>query len=175
LLQRTISQLARLEQEIILVLRQGQISPRLLSSQNVKTTADLYPSNGPLVGIYSGLKASGNGFSLAVACDMPFLNVDLLRYMVGLAPGFDVVIPRIGGLTEPLHAVYAKSCLGTIEDMMKRGDFVVYKLLEQVKVRYVEESEINSFDPEHLSFFNINTSADLEKAEQIMIREGAVQ
>ena len=175
MLQWTISQLARLDQEIILVLRQGQISPRLISSQNVRTTADLYPSKGPLVGIYSGLKVSGNDYSLVVACDMPFLNVELLRYMVRIAPGFDVVIPRIGRLTEPLHAVYSNSCSGTIEDMMKRGDFIVYKLLEQVKVRYVEESEINSFDPEHLSFFNINTPADLEKAEQIMIREGAVQ
>lgn len=173
LLQLTVDRLAQLGEEIILVLAQGQANPQLHSCPRVKTATDLYRGKGPLVGIYSGLVVSGDEYNLAVACDMPFLNVDLLLYMLGVAPGFEVVIPRIDGLIEPLHAVYSRGCLGPMEELIKEGNLMIAKLLEQVKVRYVDKSEIDSFDPDHLSFFNINTPADLEKAEQIMIREAA--
>jgi molybdopterin-guanine dinucleotide biosynthesis protein A len=174
LLQQIIDKMSQLDEEIILVLAQGQLDPKLNSPQTVKTTTDLYYGKGPLVGIYSGLKASSGDYSLVVACDMPFLCVDLLRYMIGLAKGFDIVIPRIGGHVEPLHALYSKDCLSHIEDMMKEGGILnPTRLLDRVKVRYVEENEIESFDPERLSFFNVNTPSELQKAEQIMFRAGS--
>lgn len=125
------------------------------------------------MGIYSGLKLSQDPHNVVVACDMPFLNVNLLRYMMGLTAGFDVVIPRIGGLVEPLHAVYSRNCLAVMGRMLDEGNFKISNLLEMVKVRYVEESEIHSFDPQHLSLFNINTPADVERAQQIVSREEA--
>lgn len=169
LLQRTIHLLDQLGQEIIVVLASGQDLPAVSSSQTIRTATDAYRGKGPLVGIYSGLKVSRDDYNLVVACDMPFLSIDLLRYMVSLAPGFDIVIPRIGDLMEPLHAIYSKSCLPHIEDMMRGGSRLQpVKLLDRVKVRYVEESEINKFDPQHLSFFNVNTPADLEKARELV-------
>jgi molybdenum cofactor guanylyltransferase len=172
LLQQIVDNLSQLDEEIILVLAQGQLDPQLKSPLTVKTTTDLYYGKGPLVGIYSGIKASSGDYSLVVACDMPFLCVDLLRYMIGLAPGFDIVIPRIDSLVEPLHAVYSKNCLSHIEDMMKESGLLnPTSLLDRVKVRYVEENEIDSFDPKRLSFFNVNTPSDLQKAEQIMFME----
>ncbi len=43
-------------------------------------------------------------------------------------------------------------------------------MLNRLKVRYLEESEIDPFDPEHLSWFNINTPQDLQRAREIMNR-----
>ncbi len=171
LLDRVIGCLSQLGSEIILVLAQGQTNPCLSPSQNVKVATDLYSGKGPLVGIYSGLKVSSDNYSLAVACDMPCLNIDLLGYMIELAPGFDIVIPRIGDLLEPLHAVYSRSCLGVMESMMEEGNLKVSNLLERVKVRYVGEGEIDLFDPKHLSLFNINTAADLGRAEQMILTQ----
>ncbi|MBT9148923.1 MAG: putative molybdenum cofactor guanylyltransferase [Dehalococcoidia bacterium] len=168
LLQRLIVCLSQLGGEIILVLAQGQGKRFLSYPRNVKIAADLHPGKGPLAGIYSGLKLSRDPHSVVVACDMPFLNIKLLRYMRGLAPGFDVVIPRVGDLLEPLHAVYSRSCLGVMKRMLGDSNFKVSNLLKMVKVRYVEESEIASFDPGHLSLFNINTPADLQRAQQIV-------
>jgi len=71
---------------------------------------------------------------------------------------------------EPLHAVYAGNCLAHIEKLLKRGVLGVRALFDLVKVRYVEASEIDRFDPQHLSFFNVNTEADLEKARQMVLR-----
>ncbi|NQT74258.1 MAG: molybdenum cofactor guanylyltransferase [Chloroflexi bacterium] len=171
LLQRTINHLKRLNQEIILVLAQGQPLSKLDSSTDVRLAMDVELGKGPLVGVYSGLKASNDDYNVVVACDMPFLNVELMRYMIGLGPGFDIVIPRIGDKVEPLHAVYSKSCLDIIEGMMSEGNLKVSNLLELANARFVEGDELDKFDPDHQSWFNINMPADLKKAEEILNRE----
>jgi molybdopterin-guanine dinucleotide biosynthesis protein A len=88
--------------------------------------------------------------------------------MIQLSAGFDLVVPRLGDLVEPLHAIYSKSCLAPIEGLLNQGNLRVSALFDLVKVRYVEADEIDSFDPKHLSFFNINTEADLEMAQQLV-------
>jgi molybdopterin-guanine dinucleotide biosynthesis protein A len=97
---------------------------------------------------------------------MPFLNPDLLQYLVTEAPGFDVVMPRIDGEIEPLHAVYSRDCLPAIQEQIERNQLQIRVFLEQVRVRYVELAEIDRFDPRHLSFFNVNTPEDLTKAQE---------
>lgn len=170
-LERTVRILEELTQEIILVLSPQQPSPLPNSHFKVKEVADFYPGKGPLVGLYSGLSFSKNPYSLAVACDMPFLNPRLLHHMLDLSPGFDVVVPRVEDKAEPLHAVYSKNCLGIIEKMLKQGDLKLRNLLDRVKVKYIEGEKLKILDPEHLSFFNINSSEDLIRAEFIS-REG---
>ena len=108
--------------------------------------------------------------SLVVACDMPFLDTGLLGHIIQLSPAFDLVIPRVGGMVEPLHAVYSKSCLAPIERLLQQDRLKAGELCNLVKVRYVEDDEIDRFDPNHLSFFNINTEADLESARALARR-----
>ncbi len=171
LLQRTVNSLGHLGGEIVLVLAPEQSPPLLNSSPKVKLATDTEFGKGPLVGIYSGLTASLDEYNMAVACDMPFLNVNLLKYMMDLVQGFDIVIPRTNGEIEPLHAIYSKRCLDSIAQMIAENDLKTRNLLDKVKVRYVEESEIARFDPHHMSWFNINTPTDLKKAERIINRE----
>lgn len=171
LIERTIGNLSLLSTEILIVISNRQSKSTFSSYAEAKTVVDLYPGKGPLVGIYTGLVHSSNFHNLAVACDMPFLNLDLLRYMIDLSPGFDVIMPRIDDYKEPLHAVYTKNCLPSIESLIKGGSFKISDLLDSVSVRYVEKDEIDRFDPEHLSFFNINAKADLEKARLLASRD----
>ncbi len=160
LLQRVIDSLSLLSEEILVVIAQGQSQPAVA----IKAVVDLYPGGGALGGIYSGLVTSRSLNSLVTAGDMPFLNPFLLRYLIQLSPGFDVVIPRIEGELEPLHAIYSKNCLAPIQQRIEQGELKIGGFLEQVRVRYVEEAEIDKLDPKHLSFFNINTLADLRRA-----------
>ena len=171
LIERTIGNLSLLSTEILIVISNRQSKSNFSSYAEAKTVVDLYPGKGPLVGIYTGLVHSSNFHNLVVACDMPFLNLDLLRYMIDLSPGFDVIMPRIGDYKEPLHAVYTKNCLPSMESLIKGGSLKISDLLDSVSVRYVEKDEIDRFDPEHLSFFNINTKADLEKARLLASRD----
>jgi molybdopterin-guanine dinucleotide biosynthesis protein A len=168
LLERVVLQLSFLDSEILLVTAQEMSCPWLEGYPRLKKVTDIYPGNGPLGGIYTGLELSGSFYNLAVAGDMPFLNRDLLGYMAGLAAGYDLVVPRLNGLLEPLHAVYSRACLAPMEQMLKQGIFGVNKLFPLVRVRYVEAEEIDRFDPAHLSFFNINTKSDLAWARGLL-------
>ena len=103
----------------------------------VKIVTDVFLGKGPLVGIHSGLSVSGSFYNLVIACDMPFLNQSLLRFITQLADGFDIVVPRLGDHLASLHAVYGKRCLEAIESMFREGDYQVNHLFQRVKARYL--------------------------------------
>ncbi len=167
LLQWVLAGVSCFKGDIILVTNAGKTLPRLAGYPGLRIVTDIHPGMSALGGIYTGLSVSRTEYNLVVAGDIPFLNQMLLRYMSELTPGNDAVVPRLGDWLEPLHAIYARSCLGPIEVQMQRGELTLCNLFDRVKVRYVESEEIDRFDPRHLSFFNINTQADLEKARKL--------
>jgi molybdopterin-guanine dinucleotide biosynthesis protein A len=167
LVERIIDRLRQLSEEVLIVSNEVDKYEEF----EAIVISDVYPGKGSLGGIYSGLRRAGSSHCLVVACDMPFVNMSLLRYMQALAPSHDVVIPRMGEQTEALHAIYSKGCLPFIERQLRREDLRIINFFPRVRVRYVEREEIETFDPQHLSFFNINTEADLEKAREIWARE----
>jgi len=171
LLERVVFTLSFFGSDIIIVTATKQSLPLFIDYPKLRVITDTYPNKGPLGGVYTGLAASALFYNLVVACDMPFLNRALLRYMVQLSPNFDLVVPRLGDMVEPLHAVYSKNCVAPIEYLLKQGNLQVAQLLTLVRVRYVEAEEINRFDPEHLSFFNVNTEADLKRARELTKKE----
>ena len=167
LIERVMDRISPLGNEIIVVTSSSDQFPDL----GVRRVVDIYPGKGALGGIYSGLKESPSFHSLVVACDMPFLNIALVRHLMESSPGFDIVIPRVAENVEPLHAVYSKNCLTPIEAMLHEGRLRITDLFHAARVRYVEEAEIEKFDPERLSFFNINSEADLERARALLEKE----
>jgi molybdopterin-guanine dinucleotide biosynthesis protein A len=60
-----------------------------------------------------------------------------------------------------------------MESMIRAGNRRIGDLFDLVRARYVEKEEIESFDPEHLSFFNVNTRVDLERARALASNEAA--
>ncbi len=163
LIERVIERLSPLSSQILIVTSEEQLD--LLAASNVEILADLYPGKGPLGGIYTGLLASRSSHSIVVACDMPFLNAGLLSYMIELSGDFDAVVPRLGeGMVEPLHAIYSKSCLGTMKTQLELEQLGVHSFVNKLRVRYVERAECLRLDPKLLSFFNINCQSDLDQA-----------
>lgn len=167
LLEQVISRTEPLSKEIIIVTAKERTFAQLTSSPKVKIVSDIFPGQGSLGGIYTGLVKSDSFYNLVVAADMPFVSTSLLRYMIGVSQGFDFVLPRVNDLFEPLHAIYSKDCIQPIEKILNQGKKVIIDLFNYVKVRYVEADEVDRFDPQHLSFFNINTREELELAKKI--------
>lgn len=99
---------------------------------------------------------------------MPFLSQKLLQYMIESSAGFDAVVPRFGDMLEPLHAIYSKNCLPYIKGQLEQDKLNIRNFFSQIRVRYIEAPEIEKFDPKHLSFFNVNTKADLSLAEELV-------
>jgi len=130
--------------------------------------SDAFPDSGPLGGIYTALRASTCPHVLVVACDMPFLNVDLLRYLLTLMDEADIVLPRIDSHGEQLHAIYASSCLDPMKRRLESADYKIDRVFGDVRVRTVEEDELRLYDPELRSFWNVNTPADWECAQDLV-------
>lgn len=168
LVARTLESLAPLSDDRLIVTN----TPEAFEGLNLlaRLIRDERPGVGSLMGIYSGLKAACYANALVVACDMPFLSLPLLRFMIPLAAGYDVVIPRIGGLAEPLHAIYSRTCLAPMARLLDKGQRKIIAFFHEVRVRYVEEAEIDLLDPHHLSFLNVNTVEDWRSAKKLLDR-----
>jgi molybdenum cofactor guanylyltransferase len=167
LLEQAISHTEPLSKEIIIVTAQDRTFSQLGNHPKVKLVSDIFPGQGSLGGIYTGLMKSNSFYNLVVAVDMPFLNESLLRYMIKVADGYDFILPKIDNWYEPLHAIYSRNCINPIKSILEQGKKVIVELFNYVKVRYIEAEEVDRFDPQHLSFFNINTIKDMEQAKKI--------
>ena len=171
LLSRAVQRLAALSNDIIVVTSTPEDYQHL--GLGVRFVSDERPGGGALMGIYSGLRAARHASALAVACDMPFLNLALLRHMAAVSAEYDVVVPRLeGDLLEPLHAIYGKPCLPFMADLLARGRRRIAAFFDDVRVLYVEEPIITSLDPLRLSFLNVNAPADWVLAQSMLNRHG---
>lgn len=176
LIERVVDALRPLVSDLVLVAQSGCTVPAGCSASGTESFADLglpmvsdvYPGVGTLGGLHAGLGAIHTEYGLVVGCDMPFLNTDLLCYMVSQACGYDVVMPRIGKYHEPLHALYSRRCVPAMERSIQSGRRRILHALSGARIRYIEEAEIDRFDPDHLSFFNVNTPEELERARSLL-------
>jgi molybdopterin-guanine dinucleotide biosynthesis protein A len=128
---------------------------------------DALPDKGALGGLYTALHSSSQPHTLCVACDMPFVARPLLDYLISLIPEGDAIVPRLNGEAEPFRAIYSRACLSPIRAALDAGKMRVISFFPAVRVRFVDEAEIDRFDPQHLSFFNVNTPDDLEQAQRL--------
>ena len=168
LIDRVLDTLSQFTSSILIVTTEDQIDLAKSATPSARMVKDIYPGKGPLGGIYTGLMHAETSYSLVVGCDMPFLNSGLIKYLIDGASSFAAVVPKIGWMIQPLHAIYSKSCVPSIEALIREDQLQIIKLFNLVNTRYVTEKEIDQFDPDHLSFLNINTEGDLLKAEVLI-------
>jgi molybdopterin-guanine dinucleotide biosynthesis protein A len=168
LIDRVLDTLSQFTSSILIVTTEGQIDLAKSATPRARIVKDIYPGKGPLGGIYTGLMHAETSYSLVVGCDMPFLNSGLIKYLIDGASGYAAVAPKLGWMIQPLHAIYSKSGVPSIEALIREDQLQIIKLFNLVNTRYVTEKEIDQFDPDHLSFLNINTEGDLLKAEVLI-------
>ena len=125
---------------------------------------------GALGGIYTSLLHARHHYVFVAGCDMPLLNPRLVLLLRSLAPGYDVVMPYLRQMPEPLHAVYGKAALTAIRRLVDKGNARIIDFLAEVRVRTVAEDELRTADPELQSFFNHNDERDLADLEQLLER-----
>lgn len=161
LYERSLAVLQALFQQVRIVIAQD--SPPL--SSDVPVLRDLVPNCGTLGGIYTGLKEAATEHIFTVACDMPFLNPAVIRYLVSLKGPADIVIVLVRQGLQPTHALYSRRCLPVFEEMVRTGRLKVQDCIghPSIKVRLVGYEELREIDPEGHSFLNVNTPTDLEE------------
>ena len=169
MIRRVISRLSQVTGDLVFVVNdQEQASALPINPDNVslpyKTAVDLYPDGGSLGGIFTGLSAADSQWAFVVACDMPFLNVDLMNQMLSLRDNNDAVVPRTDGYPEPTHALYNKTCLPRMEKRLQNNDLKIARFFDEVTMCFIEEAEVRDIDKDLVSFFNVNTQDDLDRA-----------
>lgn len=143
-------------------------SPEDYSFLNLPVYPDIYSGIGALGGLHSAIYHSSSELCFVLACDMPFINLPLLDHIGSLAlkTGSDIIIPRLdeSEYAEPFRAVYRKTCLEPIEKAIQMGKRRVISFFPDVMILYLEREEIEIYDPELVSFFNVNTPEELHQA-----------
>lgn len=163
LLTRTTSVMAKLFSEVLVIIAQD--SPPLTVSGCI-VHRDLIADCGSLGGLYTGLaKASGERV-FVVACDMPFLNLGMIRWFVDRDPAADIVMARLLTGLQPLHALYSKRALPVLERMATTQALKIQQIASESSLHttLVLPAEWGDRDVFAQSFQNVNTPADLEAA-----------
>jgi molybdopterin-guanine dinucleotide biosynthesis protein A len=167
LLQQVLGVLEPIFSEILLIVAQPVPALEALGHPLV---ADLIPGCASLGGVYTGLASAGHPRVFVAACDMPMLNAKLIQQLSTINPEADIVIARLATGLQPTHAVYSKVCLPHLERMAKADNLRLQEIAghPDLRVQVLSEREVRDTDPDLLSFFNVNTPADLEFARKLL-------
>lgn len=166
LIRRVLERLRPIADEVFITTNQ----PDRYEFLGIPLVSDAEPGRGALGGLYTALLNARGSFVAVVACDMPFANPDLLQAQFEFlqTSDYDAVIPKTEGGTEPFHAVYRReTCLPAIETALLNDRWRVNSWFDQVRIHFQSSGEINPFDPQGLTFMNVNTPEELQKAEEI--------
>jgi molybdopterin-guanine dinucleotide biosynthesis protein A len=163
LLERVVAELRQSFPEIVLVTSPAGL-PKAGRLVEVRVVRDEREHEGPLRALALGLGAIRNDCAFVCGCDSPFLRAELASSLCAMLEHYDGVVPEIAGLVQPLHAVYRKRCIAAINRMIAAGEARLAQVVQVLSVRKVGEQELRALDPELLSFLNVNTPEDYQRA-----------
>lgn len=133
--------------------------------------SDQHPGAGALAGLETALEAAHTEHVFVIACDMPFVNRDLVEYIISFAGKADVVVPHFDDKFQPLHALYHRNnCLPAIRRSLSENLKRMISFYPLVSVYKIASKQVKSFDPVGQSFKNVNTPEDLADAERTFIQ-----
>lgn len=129
---------------------------------------DIYPGSA-LGGLFTGLFHAKTHWTFVSAGDLPFVNVEVVNYLLSLASDCDVVVPYSEKGAEPLFACYAKSCLPVMEQALKNSQFKIVDLFDTLTVCHVPFSQLADIRGIENAFINLNCLEDLSLSNQLLI------
>lgn len=139
-------------------------NPELYFYLGLPMIGDVVDSRGPMTGILSVFMNTESADIFVTACDMPYINAILIKYIVEkYNDGFDALIPLYDGKPQPLFGVYAKRVSEAMERRIRAGKKSLLDFLKTINVRYINEEEVRRIDPEGRSFVNINTFKEYQR------------
>jgi len=156
-----------------------------LPAMDARFVRDAQPGAGPLAGLATGLAAIDTDGALVLACDLPYLSVPLLRWMIAQPNNdeWDALIPflpddggdhRKGGW-QPLHARYTRACLAPIRAALEAGERRMTAFLPHIRVRTLTAEAMRPYDPALRSTHSVNTpDAWAEAARWLTVRDAAI-
>lgn len=151
--QRTLALLRRCFPQVVVVSNR----PEKYAAYDVEVTRDEFPGYGPLAGIHAGLRLVRHPYCFVVACDMPFLRVEPIAFLVAAIAAQDAIVPWWEGDIEPLHAIYATRLRDPMSEALAAGCHAIRQFLPSIRVDYIPETLMQAVPGADESFRNLNT------------------
>lgn len=136
---------------------------------DVKYVIDKDNRQSPLIGSITGFENAIGDYSVLLPCDAPLISTRIIQLLLDLCNNRTTVIPRWpNGYIEPLQAVYhTESALIAAKKAFTEGHLNMRSMIKKIaKVHYVSTTILEIYDPDLLTFFNVNTPQDLLKASE---------
>lgn len=156
MIERVVNPLQRIFNDILVVANEPNEYKMLKGVRFIGDYINTEEKNS-LIGLYSGLKQSETSHIFVMGCDMPFVNIEIIRHMTNMLKDEDVIVPFVGGHYQPLHAIYGKGCLPGFEKLLEKKRYKIIDVFKSVNIKKVIEEDIQEFDPQMFCFENINT------------------
>lgn len=140
-----------------------------MAVDGTRVLVDARAHAGVLPALEQGLSSASGEVALIVAGDMPFVSRVAFGYLLERIEGVDVVVPRVQGILQPMHAVIRREpALQAIRTALASGESRLFRVLETLERCEVTEAELRRVDPDLRSLFNVNTPEDLAAATRSM-------
>ncbi|MNW26014.1 Molybdenum cofactor guanylyltransferase [compost metagenome] len=157
----------------------------------LEIVADLHPRQGPLAGLYAGMRASHTEWNLVCACDMPLLHAGVFQALAACIPeqeqahkeqpqpyagdakSLQAIVPRVGGRLQPLAAIYHISVLPALEARLQQQDLRVQDWLKAMHVYEISSSPAHGWDQDGAEqlFMNMNRPEDYSRVCRLLSLE----
>lgn len=128
----------------------------------LRSIADIHPRWGALGGIHTALNDCKSEWAFVIACDLPFVSVDLCKRLSSFRSHHEAVAPIQSDLVpQPLCAFYkVDPCLDRATQLIDSGRRRPLDLLQNVKTKWIAFRDLEDLPEAHKFFVNINTPAD---------------
>jgi len=161
-LDRQLARLRRVVDRTIIIANDAQ----RFNAPGIPVVHDMVPDGGALGALYTAVHASGTDWTLVIACDMPFVSEQLLAHLVSVGRSVDIAIPCTARGYEPLCATYSRRSAGELRRLIDERRFRLSDVarIPGLSVHEVGRQELETFGPEEVLFFNLNTPDDYARA-----------
>jgi molybdenum cofactor guanylyltransferase len=122
-----------------------------------RVVPDVLSERCSLTGLHALIAAAPTPYVFAVACDMPYLNPELIRELLKPRDHADIVLPLSSRGPEPLHAVYSKACQPSIEAAAAAGDWKMTGFMKRHRTILHEVKDGDWLVEGRSPFTNVNT------------------
>ncbi len=141
--------------------------PKLYEDLGFAVYPDVFAGMGPVAGIHSALYHAGSDKIFVMGCDMPFMNMDLVKFLFDKLEDYECVVPELDSHLQPLSAVYSKKCLPVLAQCLENDKLKLIRVFEELYTRVITDKEMECFGNTREIFMNVNDQAALEIAQQI--------
>ncbi len=153
---------------VVLVVTKNTAELAFLKSPRVQVIEDLCRDGHPLGGLLTALKRLKTRHAFVAACDMPFVRPELIEALWQAHADYDAAIPVWRGKRQPLCGIYSRACVGMIRTAIEEGALGISRLFDSLRTRFMLENEVEGADPQGVSFLDIDTREDYERAKSLL-------